>query len=135
MPEFEFVVVGQPTSFNTKGKGRPQKKKRDNWQDNVKNAARKVMPPPATLLPVEVFISTYFTRQPVDVDNVLKDIMDAMNGVAYNDDKQVYKVTSERVYLKTLDSHSVFSPLLGAHIAKSPEFVHIRLFWSEEGVL
>lgn len=33
-----------------------------------------------------------------DVDNIAKSILDALNGIAYYDDSQVYKLTVEKVY-------------------------------------
>ena len=42
-----------------------------------------------------------------DVDNMVKFIMDSMNGVLYNDDSSVVKIVSEKIYLsdKTLATH------------------------------
>ena len=40
---------------------------------------------------------TYPTKKP-DIDNLLKAIMDAFNGVLYNDDKQVVMVTMRKIY-------------------------------------
>jgi len=33
-----------------------------------------------------------------DVDNVIKIILDALNGVAYKDDNQIVKLTAEKIY-------------------------------------
>ena len=33
-----------------------------------------------------------------DIDNVCKLLMDSLNGVAYDDDKQIYKLTGEKYY-------------------------------------
>jgi Holliday junction resolvase RusA-like endonuclease len=39
-----------------------------------------------------------------DIDNLVKGILDSLNGIAYLDDKQVYKVVAEK---KWADSHSI----------------------------
>ena len=39
----------------------------------------------------------FATTKP-DVDNILKAILDGLNGVAYNDDKQVIKLSIEKFY-------------------------------------
>ena len=33
-----------------------------------------------------------------DIDNLIKSILDGLNGLAFNDDNQVYAITAERVY-------------------------------------
>ncbi|MCX6378859.1 MAG: RusA family crossover junction endodeoxyribonuclease [Armatimonadetes bacterium] len=81
-----------------------RKKKRpeehNKWKARVAKSAKEVIPVSPTSLPVEVSITTYVTTTTIDVDNVIKPILDGMNGVAYDDDKQVYRVTSERIDLK-----------------------------------
>ncbi|MCM8710522.1 RusA family crossover junction endodeoxyribonuclease [Clostridium sp. SYSU_GA19001] len=37
------------------------------------------------------------TKKP-DIDNILKIIFDALNGIAYKDDTQIYKVTCTKMY-------------------------------------
>lgn len=40
------------------------------------------------------------TKKP-DIDNVIKVIADALNGVAYDDDKQIIDVSARKVYSET----------------------------------
>jgi crossover junction endodeoxyribonuclease RusA len=47
--------------------------------------------------PVQVSIVSYFAASPPDVDNIIKPILDALNGVAYVDDEQVFRVMSEKI--------------------------------------
>lgn len=35
-----------------------------------------------------------------DLDNLIKFVLDVMNGIVYNDDKQVVKITAEKIYDK-----------------------------------
>ena len=37
------------------------------------------------------------TKKP-DIDNVIKSVLDGLNGVAYEDDKQVVKLTANKYY-------------------------------------
>lgn len=47
--------------------------------------------------PVEVSIILYpRDKRLLDIDNCLKGIFDSMNGIVYNDDQQVWKLTVER---------------------------------------
>lgn len=36
----------------------------------------------------------------IDIDNLLKEILDNMNGIVYKDDKLIYKISSSKVYSK-----------------------------------
>lgn len=38
-----------------------------------------------------------------DIDNIVKVVMDGLNGVAYNDDKQVIRVVAEKRYSQTTE--------------------------------
>ena len=33
-----------------------------------------------------------------DTDNLIKAVLDALNGIAYKDDSQIYKITAEKKY-------------------------------------
>jgi len=45
----------------------------------------------------------YCTKTP-DIDNCIKFVLDALNGVAYHDDKQVAKVTATKKWMTTTDT-------------------------------
>lgn len=56
--------------------------------------------------PVEVKATAYiFGRQP-DADNLAKAYLDGLNGIAYEDDRQVMKLTIEKVKVKKGEEHS-----------------------------
>lgn len=42
-------------------------------------------------------IGTYYDKKP-DIDNIIKSIMDALNKVVYEDDKQIVKIEAEKIY-------------------------------------
>ena len=43
-------------------------------------------------------INRKYCDKKCDIDNVVKIVMDALNGICYNDDKQVVKITASKVY-------------------------------------
>ena len=51
-------------------------------------------------------LSFHPTKRP-DMDNIVKIVMDGLNGIAYKDDCQVWKVEAEKLY--GLDGHVVVS--------------------------
>ena len=133
--DFEFLIPQSPFSVNLVGKGRKQTKSPNDWKDKVGNTARarwerdgrdEALP---TIQPVEVIITTYYTNERKDVDNVIKPILDGMKNVVYADDRQVFRVTSERVDLSDLTQIDVPSPLLVEAFEQHAEFAHIRLMW------
>lgn len=132
--EFEFVIPGPPLSVNT---AKSQPKKHRDWQQRLRDAAKTQWAtdqrPPSLLptrQPVEVRITTYFSALALDVDNVIKPILDSLKGVIYQDDRQIYHLTSIRV---DLTSAPIFeSPtLLIEALRRYSEFVHIELSWEE----
>jgi Holliday junction resolvase RusA-like endonuclease len=49
---------------------------------------------------LEIGCHPAYLKKP-DVDNLIKIILDALNGIAYRDDKQVYSVTCKKYYSET----------------------------------
>ena len=133
--EFEFIVEGPPLSVNTK-KSQPTKHRK--WQERLALAAKYRLEsvaasqkPVPTFRPVAMSITTYYTMKALDVDNVIKPILDSLKGVIYSDDKQVFHLTSHRI---DLSSHVFESPgaLLADAFDKYSEFVHVELRWNED---
>jgi crossover junction endodeoxyribonuclease RusA len=46
--------------------------------------------------PVAVFLDVYRPRRRGDLDNLLKAVLDACNGIAYHDDEQVARIEANR---------------------------------------
>lgn len=46
---------------------------------------------------IELLKSLYYDKKP-DVDNIAKLVLDALNGIAYTDDKQVVALHCEKIY-------------------------------------
>jgi hypothetical protein len=66
------------------------------------------------------------------VDNVIKPILDALKDEIYQDDKNVYRVISERVDRNKVENVPVASPTVQAVWGVFAEFIHIVVFWDEE---
>ncbi len=80
-------IEGRPQSF------RKNKASTSRYLERIKNAASALIPAPteSTRLDVEIFFETERSLR-ADVDNVIKPILDALQGIAYLDDRQVRSV-------------------------------------------
>jgi len=91
---FEFIVEGVPVSLQAK-----RAKTRENWMNRIRVAARECLPPNhfATDHPMEVTIY-YFsdTKAGGDLDNLIKPILDSLEGCIYIDDSQVERILIQR---------------------------------------
>ena len=78
--EYRFVVPGEAVSFRVA--------KASDYKELVVQSARPVLPTTPTAQPVEIRLDYFHTipRNP-DMDNIAKCVIDALNGVAYTDDK------------------------------------------------
>ena len=82
---------------------------------------------------VTVTITNFHLGGHHDVDNVIKPILDAMNGVIYMDDRYVIRVISQRVDLSDRSVIQAPSALVAEGLEAFPEFVHVVVFWEERG--
>jgi Holliday junction resolvase RusA-like endonuclease len=132
---FEFVVEGPPVSLNAKeGSPRSRKRYRD-WMSKVNAAAAVVWPTGQAATKsaaVEVRITNYFTLAPPDIDNIIKPILDALNALVYEDDKQVYRVVSEKADLNQGILVSNPGPSLARALATLEEIIHVVVIWEAE---
>ena len=85
MLPIDFIVIGTPRSLQSRGKGRVT------FKEKVRLAAAERLEsdhlPHAG--PARVTIYYFHENRPADLDNIVKPILDGMNGVAYVDDEQV----------------------------------------------
>ncbi len=85
---FEFTIAGPPVSHQAKNRSNLQA-----WKNDVRSAAQQSMP--ATLQPVvgriRITITYYYEGDTPDVDNIIKPIQDALNGLVFAGDCQVYE--------------------------------------------
>ena len=123
---FEFVIDGPPVSHQTRNAQRLRA-----WQQAVRTAAQRRWP--ATTAPIVVRLSiavTYYhdgVAVRIDNDNLVKPIQDALNGLIYEDDRQI---TDTRIRKTSLDgSFRVrgMSPVLAEGFCRGNEFVYVRV--------
>ena len=82
----EFIVTGTPVSLQASSDSRRL------WKDRVEAAARKMRQPESFLVtrPLAVLVHVFFDAPTSgDLDNLLKPILDALEGVIYTDDNLI----------------------------------------------
>lgn len=85
-----FTILGRAFSKDSKYGGRK-------YQTIVRAAARKHFPEPFEERNLFVEVHYFYTaRNLVDLDNLLKGVLDGLKGAAYTDDNQVAKVVTQR---------------------------------------
>lgn len=126
MLPFEFIVEGPPVSHQTRHAARLKA-----WQHTVRTAASQHWP--ANTPPVRVQLSftvTYYhdgVSVRIDNDNLVKPIQDALNGLVYEDDRQITDT-----YVRKTDLNGSFrvrgmSPVLAEGFCRGNEFLYIRV--------
>ena len=100
------------------------------WRRLVAAAATAAWP--AGELPVSVSvllrITHYAQRQRADMDNIVKPIQDALQGIAYTNDRLVSDVTANWRDIDDRYRVRYMPEKLGAAFGKGSEFVYIRLW-------
>ena len=88
----EFIVSGTPIS----AQGKPPSKTR--WKAKVAAAASATLAADHALVadPVRVTIVYFYVSTDLDLDNIIKPILDALNGVIYIDDFQVANISAAK---------------------------------------
>jgi crossover junction endodeoxyribonuclease RusA len=121
---FEFIVEGIPVSHQTKN--RPALKK---WKTKVETEARKFWSPkdPPTSQSVELTITFFYEKEPLDVDNMIKPIQDALNKLVYKDDKQITDVHGRKRDIRGNFILKDVSPILIEALIKGKEFIHVKI--------
>lgn len=95
---FEFIVLGLPVGLQASGL------RRTAWKANVRNSAAKYWNHGAqpVVQSLQVSIVHYYAASPVgDTDNLVKPILDALNGLVYVDDSLVTDVICRRRRIDT----------------------------------
>ena len=130
--EFEFALEGPPVSLNARD-GSPRARKRyQRWKETVREEARKTwpFPEPSQDTQIEVAIQVFYTETPPDIDNIIKPILDGLQQVAFTDDRQVWRVISQRIALTGRVEDP--SAILLAALEKFAEIVHITISYEEK---
>jgi hypothetical protein len=118
---FEFVIPGPPVSLQAR-----RSERRDQWKQDVRSAAEKHWggEPPFTG-PVAVTITYFFGRVWFDVDNIPKPILDAMEGLVYANDRQIFDLLCRKRELDPNLRIRNASPMLSESLQAGGQFLHI----------
>ena len=119
---FEFVMSGPPVSQQARNRARVRA-----WTGRVRSAAEQGWEGAPLAGEVAVAITYYFAEGVnVDVDNIPKPILDALKGVAYGDDRQVFDLLCRKRERRiALLNAPNYSALVESSLDRFEEFVHI----------
>jgi len=127
MSAFEFVRLGIPCTVQTANKSRL-----DNYKRDVRRAAAAVWPGDVSPLVVSarVTISYFYKSDEIDVDNLIKPILDQLNGLVYVDDLQVVRVTCQKINVRDKETDvGAATPILASGLRKKDDFLHVVVEW------
>ena len=81
-PEYRVVIPGKAVSFRSP--------KSHDYKSVIKEAAKRTFTEPIVGDTIEVRLDYFhLNRRRMDMDNIAKCVLDALNGIAYADDRQV----------------------------------------------
>lgn len=122
---WEFAVPGIPLSVNSK-----DAKKRQRWIEHVRTCATEQLPEAGFPVVGDVSVSvTYFHVGPtdVDIDNILKRIIDGMYPEVLVDDAQIQDVSASR---RDVLNGSFRNPplIILPHLLAGEPFVYVTVY-------
>ena len=96
---------------------------------DVRAAAERYWRPgaPPTTGPLTITIGYFYEYSPLDVDNVVKPILDALIGLVYEDDAQVSDSICRRRDLLGEFRIESLSPILADGLDTGREFLYVRV--------
>jgi Holliday junction resolvase RusA-like endonuclease len=65
------------------------------WENYVRIIAKRQIPNDYPIKDVKSITIEFYGVKRGDLDNYVKSIMDSLNGIAYQDDKQIYRLQAE----------------------------------------
>jgi len=124
MLQLEFVLPGPPVSYQTSDKTNLK-----NWQATVKAKAQKTWTAAPLTGKLKFLLINFHEgdKPPLDDDNMVKPIRDALNKVVYDDDRQIRY--SETLHVPIDDPIKIrrASAILLAAYSKGDEFLYVRI--------
>ena len=123
MLPFEFVVDGPPVSQQTKNKKNLQR-----WKVEVRKEAENSwfsgnLP---IAEPIKFSVIYFYSVDAADIDNIAKPMQDALQGLAYFDDKQVTDLLGRKRDLNNLRVGSV-PGILAEGLGRGNPFLYVRI--------
>ena len=127
MLTFEFVRLGVPCTVQTKNKSRIE-----NYKQDLRRMAVARWPgnSPQLIVPVSIYLTYFYTADIMDVDNIIKPVLDQMKGLVYADDKQVVSVTCRKINVLSPEAVvAVTSSVLVSAFRSKSDFLHVLVEW------
>ena len=124
MQPFEFIVPGIPVSQQTRNRDRLRA-----WMATIKSRAARAWHSEngPTQEVVKITVVYYYDKIPLDADNFIKPVQDALVGVVYHDDGQVSDVTIRKTNLSGSFRVRGMSSVLAEGFCTGQEFLYIRI--------
>jgi len=124
MLPFEFTVEGPPISHQTR---RPERLQA--WKQAVRHAALQRWPEGISPFKLRLKMRVCYYHDGVavriDNDNMVKPIQDALNGLIYEDDRQITDIEVRKTDINGSFRIRGMSPVLAEGFVKGKEFLYI----------
>jgi Holliday junction resolvase RusA-like endonuclease len=119
----EFVVLGPPISNQSPGPNLTA------WRAVIAGAATlQWTSPPLTVDLKAIIVNFYAGNRPsVDVDNMSKPILDEMEDIVYDDDRQIVQAEITHVQIGAAFSIVGVRPIIVNAIQSGNQFVYVRI--------
>ena len=122
--DFEFLIPKRPVSLQTKNRHNLQA-----WKNFVRAEASKTWfePPSQTGTNIHITLVYLCDEAPVDTDNIVKPIQDALIGLVYTDDQDVTDIESHRRPLSGTFDLTELPDLLTRGLSQGDECVYVHI--------
>lgn len=125
--QFEFLIPRRPVSLQTKNKKNLQA-----WKRFVQTEAAKTWNGAlASEIDIHLMLVYLYDSDPVDTDNIIKPIQDALVGLVYDDDLLITDVESHRRSLSGIFDVALCPKLLLDGITLGNECVYVKVCHAE----
>jgi hypothetical protein len=121
---WDFVVFGVPVSVQSKNS-----RSKTRWKTKVATAAQTAWPEdaPPLLEKLQIHITYFHDTAPLDVDNMLKLIQDALCGILCDDDDQIADIHGHIRDINGAYKIRGITTALAAGFSAGGPFVHVRV--------
>jgi Holliday junction resolvase RusA-like endonuclease len=116
---FKFIVEGAPLSVQTKSKSK--QKRRQRFRHKARTAWGNNSP---VNQPVRVVLTFIYMYDNIDIDNIIKPILDDLEDIVYTNDKLIRDIYARKRDLRLIKLQGLSSIML-ERIVLDETFVHI----------